>query len=283
MALRTEIDEHLARLSEGTATANSKWLADCHRTRGHHGGVGLTLFFADLRSTLIPVRGSKDGPLPLLLVALTFVTGLVDAFSYLVLGHVFVANMTGNVVFLGFALVGASGFSAGASSAALASFVVGALVGGRIGYRFQSNRGHMLGSAATLQAIFVSVAVALATANGPHLSTGARYVLIVMLASAMGVQNAVARRLAVPELTTTVLTMTMTGLGADGVLARGAGSKAGRRLVAIAAMFLGAITGAVSVLDVRIEIPLAIADLVLIAVAVTAVVLGRRDPAWSTV
>ena len=47
-----------------------------------------------------------DGPLPVFLVGLTVVTGLVDAFSYLSLGHVFVANMTGNVVFLGFALAG---------------------------------------------------------------------------------------------------------------------------------------------------------------------------------
>jgi hypothetical protein len=37
-------------------------------------------------------------PLPVLLVCMTVVTGLVDAFSYLSLGHVFVANMTGNVV-----------------------------------------------------------------------------------------------------------------------------------------------------------------------------------------
>ncbi len=46
------------------------------------------------------------GPLPVLLLALTVATGLVDAVSYLVLGHVFVANMTGNVVFSGFALSG---------------------------------------------------------------------------------------------------------------------------------------------------------------------------------
>jgi uncharacterized membrane protein YoaK (UPF0700 family) len=63
---------------------------------------------------------------------MTLVTGLVDAFSYLVLGHVFVANMTGNVVFLGFALVGAPGFSIAASLAAMAAFAVGALLGGRL-------------------------------------------------------------------------------------------------------------------------------------------------------
>jgi uncharacterized membrane protein YoaK (UPF0700 family) len=41
---------------------------------------------------------SSHGPLHVFLVCLTVVTGLVDAFSYLSLGHVFVANMTGNVV-----------------------------------------------------------------------------------------------------------------------------------------------------------------------------------------
>ena len=53
----------------------------------------------------------RFGPLPPLFIAMTLVTGLVDAFSYLVLGHVFVANMTGNLVFLGFAVAGAHGFS----------------------------------------------------------------------------------------------------------------------------------------------------------------------------
>jgi uncharacterized membrane protein YoaK (UPF0700 family) len=47
-------------------------------------------------------------PVPLLmaLMALTAVSGLVDAVSYLGLGHVFTANMTGNVVVLGFAAAG---------------------------------------------------------------------------------------------------------------------------------------------------------------------------------
>lgn len=69
----------------------------------------MTTFLAELRQTIVPEKHSKQGPLPPLLLALTLVTGLVDAFSYLILGHVFVANMTGNVVLLGFALAGAPG------------------------------------------------------------------------------------------------------------------------------------------------------------------------------
>ena len=82
----------------------------------------MNVFFADIRQMIIPDHGGAHGPLPPLLVAMTVVTGLVDAFSYLVLGHVFVANMTGNVVFLAFALAGARGFSLPAVVVALAAF-----------------------------------------------------------------------------------------------------------------------------------------------------------------
>ena len=84
-------------------------------------------------STLRPPAGDRHGPLAPMLVGLTILTGVVDAVSYLTLGHVFVANMTGNVVFVGFALAGASGLSAPASLAALGAFLVGAMLGGRLG------------------------------------------------------------------------------------------------------------------------------------------------------
>ena len=50
------------------------------------------------------------------MLALTLVTGLVDAFSYLALGHVFVANVSDNVVFFSFAFARAKSFSLLASS-----------------------------------------------------------------------------------------------------------------------------------------------------------------------
>src|ERR1700680_1348400 len=78
-------------------------------------------------------KDDRHRPLPPLLFVLTIVTGLVDAVSYLKLGHVFVANMTGNVVFLGFAVAGAKDFSVPASLVAIAAFLLGALAGGRLG------------------------------------------------------------------------------------------------------------------------------------------------------
>jgi uncharacterized membrane protein YoaK (UPF0700 family) len=175
----------------------------------------MTPFFTEVRQTLVPRGEVKHGPLSPLLVAMTLVTGLVDAFSYLVLGHVFVANMTGNVVFLAFALAGASGFSILASLVALCSFVLGSFGGGPLGSRLGQHRGRLLSVAAALQTFLLSAAAVLAALSGNPVPTGVSYGLIIVLGIAMGLQNATARKLAVPDLTTTVLTLTIVGISAD--------------------------------------------------------------------
>jgi uncharacterized membrane protein YoaK (UPF0700 family) len=237
-------------------------------------------FFSEIRQTFVPDRDSTHGPLPPLLIGMTFVTGLVDAFSYLLLGHVFVANMTGNVVLLAFALVGAPGFSVAASVVSMASFFVGALVGGRIGSRFTDHRAYLLTTAAGLQVVLLAAAVLLAIVTGSSISPGYRYALIAVLAIAMGIQNAASRKLAVPDLTTTVLTLTITGIAADSRLAGGPGSKAGRRVAAVAAMLCGAVVGAALVLSAHIVYPLVIALAVLASVAVASRVRGTAGSVW---
>jgi uncharacterized membrane protein YoaK (UPF0700 family) len=214
---------------------------------------------------------------------MTVVTGLVDAFSYLVLGHVFVANMTGNVVFLGFAIAGAQGFSIAASLVALVSFGFGSLLGGRIVTKYGSHRGRHLATAMAAESVFLAVSVVLALWSSSAPQHGLRYALIVVLSLATGIQNANIRKLAVPDLTTTVLTMTVTGIGADSLLAGGKGSKSGRRILAVAAMFLGALLGALLVLHVRIVVPLVIALVVAVFVAVTSYEVSKADPPWTLV
>jgi uncharacterized membrane protein YoaK (UPF0700 family) len=240
-------------------------------------------FLTEVRETLVPDRNSPFGPLPPLLVAMTVVTGLVDAFSYLLLGHVFVANMTGNIVFLGFAIAGAQGFSIGASALALVAFGAGSVVGGRIGQRFGHHRGHHVAVATGTQALLLVASVILALVGSHPFGSGARYSLIVVLALAMGVQNSSVRRLAVPDLTTTVLTLTITGIGADSALGGGKGSKSGRRLISVAAMFLGALAGAALSLHGLVAWPLIIALAIVVVVAGVSHRSGRSDPAWTRV
>ena len=139
-----------------------------------------------------------QGPLPPLLLGLTIVTGLVDAFSILDLGRVFVANMTGNVVFVGFALAGAPGFSLSASLSALAGFLVGAAVGGALINRTGRDRAKLFRAGALLELVLVACALIVLEGFGLPLGASERDALAALLAAAMGIQNAVARRLAVP-------------------------------------------------------------------------------------
>jgi uncharacterized membrane protein YoaK (UPF0700 family) len=75
----------------------------------------------------------------------------------------------------------------------------------------------------------------------------------------MGFRNATIRQLKVPDLTTTVLTMTLTGLAADSRVAGGGNSNWRRRVFAVLAIFVGAIAGARLVFAFGLTIPLAIA------------------------
>ncbi len=239
--------------------------------------------FREAWDTVVPPKGSPFGPLPSMLVALTVLTGLVDAVSYLALGHVFVANMTGNVVILGFAIAGAGGFSVPASLTALFLFAGGSALGGALNARVWPRRGRLLVMSTCAQLLLIGIAAIVAAATRAEVPTAgaARYVLIGLLAVAMGLQNAVVRKLAVPDLTTTVLTLTTTGIFADARFVGGPGSKVGRRSVSIVAMFLGALGGALLVLHLSVWIALVPAVGMTAGVVMTASVTGRGDPDWT--
>jgi uncharacterized membrane protein YoaK (UPF0700 family) len=212
------------------------------------------------------------------LLALTVVSGLVDAVSYLGLGHVFTANMTGNVVVLGFAAAGAPGFSISATLTSLGVFLAGAVLGGRIAGRV-TGRERLLIGAMAVEATAVGVAALIAFLAGTA-PVGPRLTVIAVLALAMGVRNAVVRRLSIRDLTTTVLTQTLTGLAADSRVAGGEGPRSGRRAGAVAAMLAGALAGALLFLHRGPALPLLIAAA---GTAGTAVVFGagrlRHPPA----
>ena len=234
----------------------------------------------DAWHTLRPPEGDKHGPLSPLLLTLTVVTGLVDAFSYLVLGHVFVANMTGNVVFLAFALAGAKGFSLGASVLALVAFALGAAVAGRVVVHLGPRRGRVLAVSTAGEAVLAAVAAVIAWAVTDIGVSAWRFALIALLASGTGIQNGTARKLAVPDLTTTVLTLTITGTAFESRLGSGANSRLGRRGLSIFAMFAGAMVGTLLVLHVHVALPLLVAVVLLVPVAAAAARLSRSKPAW---
>jgi uncharacterized membrane protein YoaK (UPF0700 family) len=186
--------------------------------------------------------------IPYALLGMTAVTGLVDAVSFLSLGRVFTANMTGNIVLLAFATAHVSGLSIARSLTALLAFVVGATLGGRVMARASADSQTRFAA----QAFLLEVAFLFAASfcgigyRGDLLEHSFQpFALIVLTALAMGTRNAAVRKLAIPDLTTTVLTLTITGIGADSSLANSNNPRFGRRVASIAAMFLGAALGAV--------------------------------------
>jgi uncharacterized membrane protein YoaK (UPF0700 family) len=190
------------------------------------------------------LRLATGHPLVRALLVLTFTTGLVDAVSYLGLGRVFTANMTGNIVFLGFGIAGSGGLPVVAPLVSLGSFLVGAGAGGVLAARMGERHPNHMARALCIEVSLIGLAAVLAAAIDVQPNALSGYVVIASLALAMGVRNATVRRLRVPDLTTTVLTMTLTGLAADSRPAGGSGEGSIRRIAAVLAMLTGALAGA---------------------------------------
>ncbi|HXA55617.1 MAG TPA: YoaK family protein [Solirubrobacteraceae bacterium] len=217
---------------------------------------------------------TRDRRLPPVLLVLTATTGLIDAVSYLGLGHVFTANMTGNIVLLGFGLAGTGGLPVVAPLVSLGAFVLGAGLGGWIAARLAERRRRHLGVTLTLEAALLAGAALLTAAISVTVGSLAAYLVIALVAIAMGVRNATVRKLAVPDLTTTVMTLTLTGLVADP--AGGAPHNSARRAGAVLALLAGALVGAL--LEQRsLALALAIAAGAAVAMLVAFLAAGRRS------
>jgi uncharacterized membrane protein YoaK (UPF0700 family) len=185
-----------------------------------------------------------------LMLVLTFSTGIVDAVGYLGLDRVFTANMTGNVVILGMALTGAEDLPILGPIVALLGFLVGATVVGRV--LRKAPAGWTTASSVVFGLVGVGLAVLAAVVTGLQgvpveagtTAPPAALAVTGVLGVVMGGQGAAARRLAVKDVTTVVVTSTLTGLAADSRLAGGTGEGWRRRIGAVVLILAGAAVGA---------------------------------------
>jgi uncharacterized membrane protein YoaK (UPF0700 family) len=199
-----------------------------------------------------------DRRLPPILLVLTLTTGLIDAASYLGLGHVFTANMTGNIVLLGFGLANAGGLPVVAPLISLGAFLLGAAAGGRLGVGIAKRHERVVLVAVGCEVTLLVLAAIVAAAIHVRVGSNSAYAIIALVAVAMGIRNAIVRKLAVPDLTTTVLTLTLTGIAADTTGGPVKTSQSLRRVSAVAAMLLGAFLGALLEKH-NLSLPLAVA------------------------
>jgi uncharacterized membrane protein YoaK (UPF0700 family) len=204
----------------------------------------------------------------LVLLVMTAATGIVDAVSYLRLGHIFTANMTGNIALMGFGLGGASGISLSRSVIALFCFTLGAAAGGRMGRRLNSRQSSISGLLAEAALFFVAAAISF-KAGGPNDTSAAMLDgVVASTAMAMGLRNAVVRKLGVADLTTTVLTLTIAGLATDSTFAGDSNPRWRRRCAAIVCMLAGAAAGAV-LLRFSLTVPLLVCGAIAMVCAFT--------------
>jgi uncharacterized membrane protein YoaK (UPF0700 family) len=216
---------------------------------------------------------------PAILLAMTAISGIVDAVSFIALGHVFTANMTGNVVFLGFAIGGEPGLSIWRSLLALVFFMSGALLGGRMTKAMNpQDPGSTPVHALVIEAVLLLVASVVSIGfRAPYEDHKFKIVLVIALtAVVMGLRNAVVRKLGVPDLTTTVLTLTIAGFAADSSLAGGNNPRWGRRAASVLAMLTGAIAGT-SMLAYSVAVPLFVCGVMTALCALARLHLSRKE------
>jgi uncharacterized membrane protein YoaK (UPF0700 family) len=212
------------------------------------------------------------------LLLLTFATGLVDAVSVLVLGHVFVANMTGNVIFLGFWFVSHSGVDMAAAVVAFGSFLAGAVLGGRLARHLDARVRRWLVITLGFEVVALGTLSILAGTGVLQYHGVGRLILIAGLAVVFGTQNATARQFGVQELSTTVLTQTIVGIGFDSRLAGGTGQREKLRYGVVATMCGGAVLGATLTLWTVAPVIAIAAAVVAASAAIFGLGPGRAEP-----
>jgi uncharacterized membrane protein YoaK (UPF0700 family) len=206
--------------------------------------------------------------------------GVLDATTILRLGHVFVATVSGNLVFLGLAAAGARGFAVGICALAVGGFLVGVPIGRRACLVARSHRGQALRNVLGVKLLLASTVTLIAILTGPRFSVGARDTMVVLLAMSMGAQLAVIRYLQVPDLLTVVLTMTIVGA----ITEHGGGwsdPKVLRRGIALVAFAFGALSGGLLVLNLGVAAALAFGLAIIVAVAIAAYLLSRTSASWT--
>jgi uncharacterized membrane protein YoaK (UPF0700 family) len=222
----------------------------------------------------------------LLLVALTFSSGAVDAISFIALGKVFTAFMTGNFVFLGLGLADAGGPGVLRVLIALAAFAAGVSAATRIIHAVKAGSGLWprgvtvtLGVAVVLQAVFLAIWV---TTSGQP-GTGSGDVLTAVMALAMGVQSGAILTLNVKGVFTTAATATVMFLMRDVATRSGSAATERARLAGVlVALAAGATAGGLLLVHARAYAPVLPLVATALVVAIASVAMNRdQDPAGS--
>jgi uncharacterized membrane protein YoaK (UPF0700 family) len=214
-----------------------------------------------------PPNNTADGVVTVLMI-LTGLSGFIDAATYLGIGRFFLGKMTGNVEHIGWAVARVPGFLVTEAVAALAAFLVGAVAAGRLSRLLQHRRQRWMAAALVVEAGLLLIALIGVVAARSDSPTSSKVWLIELLALAMGFRNGTTRKLAEPDMTTTLITGNLADIGADCALAGGNSPRLRRRLGSVVSMLGGAAIGGFLYAHHGLIAPLALAATVACVLAV---------------
>lgn len=178
-----------------------------------------------------------------MMIVATFATGIIDAVGYLGFDKIFTANMTGNVIVLGMGLAGNDELPVIGPLIALVAFFIGALLCGRLlrnaagGWSKPVERFFLVEAMILLASGIILLRVPLSA------DSGELYVFTFIVACVLGGQASAARKVGVKDVTTVVVTSTITGLASDSRIAGGSGERSARKVAAVLAIIAGATAG----------------------------------------
>lgn len=211
------------------------------------------------------------------LFMITSICGLIDAVCFLALGGVFAEMMTGNLLLLALTLGTGAYFSdAGHYITAITAFTFGALAGGYT-VNTARQRGHYQRAGYVVEWLVLVCACVLALNSEPQPDNWAGITLVILLAFAMGIQNAIVRSYGVPDLATNVMTLTYTAIFAESKPVRGTNHHWQRRVGSVLLFFISAVVGAL-LLRIGMVAPLVLATLIF-TLALYPLLFGHREPA----
>jgi len=235
-------------------------------------------------STVITTTGSIErqishvGVRNWLLDGLTFSSGAIDSISFLGLGKVFTAFMTGNVAFLGMGIAGNPAPRVVSVLASMVAFALGIYLATRISGEQKSG---VIWSPRTTFTLGVSLLAhlcftAIWFANSGRPGASAFPILLAVWALAMGLQSGAVRKLHVEGIFTTAATGTLMVLAADLVNWRLTRDERRRARGVLISLCIGATAGAYLLFHAPIFAP------VLPLVVTAGVVLTAASVHWSS-
>src|SRR5437868_8308390 len=237
-------------------------------------------------NTLTPALSNNIRVRDLLLNALTFSSGAIDAISFIALGKVFTAFMTGNIAFLGLRIAGAGGPGCVAILVSMAAFSVGVYLGTRAvkphGHKGAGVWPHRVTNALGLSLLGHVGFLILWFAFRGQPSNDVAHVLLGLWAFAMGIQSAAVRSLHVDGVFTTAATATFIFVMGDFVSWSESAEERVRLWGVLVSLFLGALGGGLLLVHAQIFAPL-LSFVVTILVVMTAEIAFRDRVATDNV